>query len=296
MALLQVMHQLPTGSKAIKNNMAIFQTVGVMQGRLLPKYLGRYQAHPLCYWQNEFDIARSIGLSSIEFILDYNDAEQNPLLSPAGLNEIRSITKKSGVKVLSVCADYFMEAPLHDSNEKSASESLKVLLQLVKNCSVLGVTDIVIPCVDQSSLQGKQAVERFVEQLNIAIPEAERCHVNLSLETDLDPYAFSKLLERFPSSNVTVNYDTGNSASLGYNPVEELNCYGERISDLHIKDRKYKGGSVVLGTGDTDFKIFFEAFEKLNYKGIVIMQAFRDEEGVSIFKQQLDWLKTNYLK
>ena len=48
--------------------------IGVMQGRLLPKYQGRYQAHPVGYWQDEFIAAREVGLDCIEFILDYNDA------------------------------------------------------------------------------------------------------------------------------------------------------------------------------------------------------------------------------
>ena len=43
-----------------------------MQGRLLPKYQGRYQAHPKDYWRDEFKIASSIGLDCIEFILDSN--------------------------------------------------------------------------------------------------------------------------------------------------------------------------------------------------------------------------------
>ena len=58
---------------------------GIMQGRLLPKYKGRYQAHPVGYWKDEFPIASQLGLDSIEFILDYNDAEKNPLLAPGGL-------------------------------------------------------------------------------------------------------------------------------------------------------------------------------------------------------------------
>ena len=47
--------------------------IGVMQGRLLPKYKGNYQAHPLGYWKKEFKIARDIGLDNIEFILDFNE-------------------------------------------------------------------------------------------------------------------------------------------------------------------------------------------------------------------------------
>ena len=54
--------------------------IGVMQGRLLPKYKGRYQAHPLGYWQDEFYIAKDLGLDCIEFILDYENAELNPLM------------------------------------------------------------------------------------------------------------------------------------------------------------------------------------------------------------------------
>ena len=54
--------------------------IGVMQGRLLPKYQGRYQAHPVGYWQDEFIVAREVGLDCIEFILDYNNAEDNPLI------------------------------------------------------------------------------------------------------------------------------------------------------------------------------------------------------------------------
>ena len=86
--------------------------IGVMQGRLLPKYEGRYQAHPVAYWQVEFSKAAEFGLDCIEFILDYNDSEKNPLMTPDGCKEIKAVFARTGVKVLSVCADYFMEEPL----------------------------------------------------------------------------------------------------------------------------------------------------------------------------------------
>ena len=47
-----------------------------MQGRLLPKYQGRYQAHPVDSWKPEFKLAKSKSLDCIEFILDYNDVEK----------------------------------------------------------------------------------------------------------------------------------------------------------------------------------------------------------------------------
>jgi sugar phosphate isomerase/epimerase len=269
--------------------------IGVMQGRLLPKYRGRYQAHPVGYWQEEFSKAAELHLDCIEFILDFNDAEHNPLLRDDGPDEILLVSEKTGVKVQTVCADYFMEAPLHHVDKQVVFQSQKVLQRLLINGSKWGLTDIVIPCVDQSSLNDDKAMARFVEGLKPLVDDAELSGINLSLETDLAPQPFAELLRLFGSSRVTVNYDTGNSAALGFDPAEELSCYGEKITDIHIKDRKLGGGSVLLGTGDVQFNKFFEALRPLHYTGPFIMQAYRDDEGIVLFRQQLAWFRERYL-
>ena len=79
----------------------------------MPKYQGRYQAHPVGYWQDEFYIASKNGLDCIEFILDFNDAEENPLLKAGGVDEINTSIEKTGVTIQTICADYFMEAQIH---------------------------------------------------------------------------------------------------------------------------------------------------------------------------------------
>lgn len=264
--------------------------LGVMQGRLLPKYQGRYQAHPVGYWQQEFLRAAGLGLDCIEFILDFNDAEANPLLRPGGVDEIARLIEMSGVRVCTVCADYFMEAPPHDPNEEIANQSVSILRRLLRSGKTLGLTDIVIPCVDQSSIRDPAAQELFLTRLLPVVDEAEVLGVNLSLETDLPPHPFAALLDRFNSPHVTVNYDTGNSAALGFDPAEELACYGKHISDVHIKDRIKNGGSVVLGKGDAQFERFFRALHFFDYRGPFIMQAYRDDEGLAIFQSQLAWI------
>ena len=264
--------------------------IGVMQGRLLPKYQGRYQAHPVGYWQDEFAIAKQINLDCIEFILDYNDAERNPLMSDDGVAGIQKIVARTGVAVKTVCADYFMEAPLHSVERGVAAQSLNVMRRLFVSARELGITDIVLPCVDQSSLNGTENAERLVTVLRPLLPEFEGENINISLETDLGPAPFASLIGAFGSKNVTVNYDIGNSAALGFNPAEELAAYGSRITDIHIKDRKRGGGSVALGAGDADFNLFFQALAQFDYQGPFIMQAYRDDEGVEIFKRQLAWV------
>jgi L-ribulose-5-phosphate 3-epimerase len=265
--------------------------IGVMQGRLVPKYQDRYQAFPIGMWQDEFKVAQECGLDLIEFILDFNDAEENPLLRSGGINEIIRVSKDTGVSVQTICADYFMEGPLHSSDDKVSAKSFKVLERLLEAAEVLKVTDIIIPCVDQSSLKTKEAINRFLEQMMKIIPRIEEQNINLSLETDLAPQPFIELLDKLNSKNITVNYDIGNSAALGFDSDEELTAYGDRITDIHIKDRVLGGGPVTLGEGNADFVKFFSKLEKFNYQGPFIMQAYRDSEGVEIFKKQLEYIK-----
>ena len=264
--------------------------LGVMQGRLLPKYQGRYQAFPIGSWKNEFKIAKECGLDLIEFILDFNESEKNPLLYSGGVEKIVNIINDSGVSVKTICADYFMEAPLHSNNNNIAEESYKVLAKLIDTAKILKITDIVIPCVDQSSLKTREAVSRFVKSIKRIIPTIEKEGINLSLETDLAPKPFIELLDKLNSKNITVNYDIGNSAALGFNSYEELATYGDRITDIHIKDRILGGGPVRLGHGNADFIKFFNELKNFNYQGPFIMQAYRDDEGIEIFKKQLKYI------
>jgi len=264
---------------------------GIMQGRLLPKYNNRYQAHPVGYWQEEFNLARELGISYIEFILDFDDYYLNPLMSKSGIDEIVKSIDKSGVGVRSICADIFMEAPLHSEDDNVSQKSVEILLKLIQNASILGISDIVIPCVDQSALKSYSDQSRLINNLLRPVELASKCKINLALETDLAPFAFLNLINQFDSDAVKINYDLGNSASLGYDIIEEFEVYGDKISDIHIKDRFLAGGSVELGKGNVNFKVFFELFAKLDFKGPIIMQVYRDNEGVQIFKKQFDWFK-----
>ena len=266
--------------------------IGVMQGRLLPKYKGRYQAHPIGYWKDEFEIAASLGLDLIEFILDYNDYEDNPLMSVSGCKEIEEISNQSGVHVKTVCADYFMDAPLHSDDLNVATLSAAVLRQLILNSQNIGITDIVIPLVDQSSVATLESQDRFINALTPFLIDLEEQDINLNLETDLGPSEFKHLLAQIDSKRVTVNYDTGNSAGMGYDPEQEFAAYGDRITDIHIKDRVKDGFSICLGQGSANFSKIFKCVQNYGYTGPFIMQAFRDDEGLEIFKTQLTWLRS----
>ena len=265
--------------------------IGIMQGRLLPPINSRIQAFPTDRWNEEFAIAKELGLDCIEFIFEGEDYEKHPLMNADGINQIRQIESQTGIKVLSVCADYFMDFPLHKVN--CLEKSISVLRQLIANAAVLDVKDIIIPCVDNSKLSSPLEISNFKTSLDKCIPSTEKYGINLTLETDLAPEDFSDLLTRFNSPYIKVNYDIGNSASNGYNPEKEIETYGKWITDVHIKDRVYKGGTVPLSYGNADFNTVFNKLKKINFSGIFILQTARRDMGKEkeTIKEYMNFIK-----
>lgn len=268
--------------------------IGIMQGRLSPRYNGRYQSFPLERWQSEFRIAASLGFDCIEFIYDSENYEKSPLVTDDGLKEVKRIADETGVGVFSVCADYFMKFPLFDSDKEKRLLNIRRLNEVITKSAAIGVRDITVPCVDASSLKTSNDIENLKSGLALCLKNAESHEVNINLETDLRPANFCKLIKELDHPKIKINYDTGNSASLGYNPEEEFNLYGKYISVLHIKDRVYKGGSVKLGTGKVSFELVFRNLKKIGFKGVFIMQAARAEEyshEVEFVREQLSFVK-----
>ena len=66
---------------------------------------------------------------------------------------------------------------------------------------------------------------------------------------------------------------------MGYSPIEEFQSYGERIINIHVKDRPYKGSTVPLGKGDVNFDLIFELIKKYNYNGNLILQTARSKNN-----------------
>ena len=112
----------------------------------------------------------------------------------------------------------------------------------------------------------------------------------------MSPDFFLLLLKDLPKEVFKVNYDIGNSASLGYNVNEEFEAYGDRITDIHIKDRLRGGGSVELGKGNANFDELINLMKIASYDGQLIMQVYRDDEGIEIFEKQLLFFKEKLLK
>jgi len=149
-----------------------------------------------------------------------------------------------------------------------------------------------IPLVDSSSLKNDNEEKQLVNNLKKIIQYAEELEITICLETDFPSHKIIKLLENFESENIALNYDTGNSASLGFNPKEELTILGKYIKNIHIKDRKLDGCTVPLGEGDVCFDLFFSTLRNINYSGDLILQGARieNESQIEVCIKYRDWV------
>jgi hexulose-6-phosphate isomerase len=247
----------------------------IMQGRLSAPINGQIQSFPAAAWESEFERAARAKLDAIEWIFD---ARSNPILADAGAARILQLTRETGVGVRSICADYFMDAPLHRGTDSEIHARLDALRALIDRASNLGIEHIVLPCVDQSAITDDSDRDRLVSALSEISGHADDRAVEVHLETSLAPNEFASLLDRLPTS-VRANYDSGNSASLGYDVVQEFAAYGRRVGSVHIKDRVRGAGSVPLGTGNANFVALFEALERTGYRGLFTLQVARGALG-----------------
>ena len=104
-------------------------------------------------------------------------------------------------------------------------------------------------------------------------------NVTILFESDYNPIKLKKFIEKLPITKFGINYDTGNSASLGYS-FEEEKKYFKYDKNIHIKDRYFRAHTVRLGKGDFDFKKFFLYLKKIKYNKNLILQTARAKNNI----------------
>lgn len=247
-----------------------------MQGRLSPIVDGRVQAFPWDYWENEIFLAGKIGIRLMEWTLDSEKFMSNPILLPDKQKLAIRLKNTNSISIPSVTSDYFMENPPWISRPDNVLEAHR---NIITGMKTIGSKILVIPLVDSSSIlydEMELIFFDFVANIEKLLRENE---IEIAIESDFEPIKLARFISKFDSQIVGINYDIGNSASLGYDPSEELNLYGNRIINVHVKDRILGGATVPLGTGDADLPRTIQLLEEIGYKGNYILQTARVQDG-----------------
>ena len=250
--------------------------LGVMQGRIVNQERMKIQSFPWNNWEKEFKILNQNKFNLLEWTVDNEKFFKNPINSKKGRRKINKLKKNYKIKINSLTTDFFMEKPFFKEKvKKNMSICFKKLKTILMNANKIKIKFIIVPLVDNSSLK-KNKIDFFIKKIS-RIKNILRINKQMVLfESDFAPKVLLKFIKRFDTRFFGINYDTGNSASLGYKFENEI-IYFKFVKNIHLKDRLYNGETKRLGEGDFNFKKFISFIIRNKYKGNFIFQTARSK-------------------
>jgi L-ribulose-5-phosphate 3-epimerase len=240
---------------------------------------GRIQAFPAVHWREEFATAAGLSLYGIEWTIDQESIDANPLMTAAGQAEIQALMGAHQVRVPSLTGDCFMQEPFWKAAGDARDALLILMRRLLEASAAVGIEHVVIPLVDNGRLEDATQEAAFVETMTQLAATLRALRVTVVVESDFAPQRLAKFIARLPADCCGINYDIGNSASLGFDPAEEIAAYAERIMNVHVKDRLRGGTTVPLGTGAADLAGTIRLLERVGYRGRYVLQTARAADG-----------------
>lgn len=272
--------------------------IGFMQGRLSPQINGMIQAFPWEHWKDEFRNAPSIGFHLMEWTLDQARIDENPLMTATGRQQILALSERHGLAVASVTGDCFMQAPFWKAHGKARVQLLETAAAVVRNGAEVGAHIVVVPLVDNGGIDSPEAESALRDGTLALAPVLEAAGSRVAFESDFEPHRLARFIETFPNDLFGINYDIGNSAALSWDPALEISLLGDRIINVHVKDRLRGGTTVPLGEGAAAFDIVFQKLRDVGYSGRYILQTARASDGdhmgvaARYRRMTLDWIET----
>lgn len=256
--------------------------VGFMQGRLSPKIDEKIQAFPWPYWEAEMPLAKSIGLSLMEWTLDQARIDENPMMTHEGRYLIQHLAETNGIQIASLTGDCFMQAPFWKAQDEERDHLIALFLKVLESAAIMGMHCVVVPLVDHGTLSNLS--ERLLlEKTLLGFTDfLKRNHLFIVFESDFSPIKLKQFIEGFPKEAFGINFDMGNSASYGWDPEEEIGLLAKRIINVHVKDRVLGGTTVPLGDGAVNFAKVFAFLQQVNYSGNFILQTARASDGLHL--------------
>jgi len=219
----------------------------------------------------KFTLAKSCGFDGVEM-----DSPSN-----WDLQEVLDAKEATGLQIPGVVLSTHWSKPFNHPDEQVCKEASIALDQAIKDCKALGGTSVlVVPAVVNASMGYAQAYERSKTEIGRHIPTAESLDVSIAFENVwnnflLSPIEASRYVDEFESNHVGWHFDVGNIVNYGY-PDQWIRTLGHRIMKLDVKDFSrqkrndeglWKGFSVKIGDGDSDWDAVCKAIQDIEYSG-----------------------------
>jgi L-ribulose-5-phosphate 3-epimerase len=237
-----------------------------------------------------FSKAGELGFQGIEFGIGL-DYREDPLWTGMGelRQEMKEAAQATGVESASICLhllNYREHSPASDASEhrKTADE---IIRKTIKACAHIGASVILVPFFGTASLRSEEQIQRLIDEVRRLLPIAEENRVCLGLETSLRAPDMLRIIEDIGSDYVQVYFDTGNTAGIGYDIIQEIEALGKHIVQTHIKDSP--GGT--LGKGKIDFEAAIGAFKRVGFDGYLMLETPSRSESAAAAIENLEYIR-----
>jgi L-ribulose-5-phosphate 3-epimerase len=126
--------------------------------------------------------------------------------------------------------------------------------------------------------------------------------ISLGLETGQETAtALAALLQKLKRPNVGANFDPANMILYNKgNPIEALRVLGPWIHQVHIKDALRTkvpgtwGEEVAVGTGEVDWRAFFETLKQLKFTGNFVIEREAGAQRIADIRAARDVVEKNF--
>jgi L-ribulose-5-phosphate 3-epimerase len=237
-------------------------SIGIMQGRILPRHIDQLQIFPSNTWHEEFSIAENIGFQHIELLWDSKKDIKN------AKRLIHSATEFTQLHVPSMCVDSICSC---ESLRGILNEILDVINTFKENTPSV----LVIPLLDRATVNTVCKLKEFINEANVhkIWNLLQKYDIKLALELDMPVAGVVEAIKCIDSNLIGICLDSGNLWHYSDSPINDIRALSDKIIHVHIKDRDKEGENVLLGKGLVDFNLFFKVLEDIGYSNAMTLET-----------------------
>ncbi len=237
-----------------------------------------------------FPKAKELGFHGVELGIGL-DYREDPLWTGRGgaRQAIKMEARRTGVEAASICLhllNYEENSPA-SINAEHRETGREITRNAIEACAAIGASVILVPFFGTAALKSQEQVRLMIDEMKGLSPMAEDTGVCMALETALEAPELVHVIESIGSDSVKVYFDIGNTASKGYDVVQEIKTLGGLIAQVHVKDHPAR----TLGEGDIDFGGVIGALEDTGFDGYLVLETPSMDDSVGSASSNLTYLR-----
>ncbi len=242
-------------------------------------------------WEELFEVAGRLGFAGMELGVG-PDYDRTKLWDEQGRGELLAAAEKAGVVASSVCLHSYWQYSFASPDEDTRARAHSLAREAAVATSAVGAVNILVPLTCPKEVEADDARARWREGVKACAPAAERsgacfCLENVGQAFANRPEDIIAIADAVGSPAVKVYYDPGNAVGKGDDPLDAIARYGERIAQVHVKERE----GTYLGEGIVPWKEIIPALRDVGFDGWLVLETDATDDPEAAARRNLDYLR-----